>query len=330
MPVPKTPPPRKEQQKGRRSARSREQEKIVLPGFGTDKDLQRLAAELSQGSGTTLPVEAVEAIMKSGGRGIRSSRSSAAAAAAAADETPQTAAAVSTAWADFMKEEGAENLFGASGSTAAAAVEGRQGSSAARGSGISSQKRVYELDALRAAARQKKKAKRDFTDGVLVQTGTLDSASAGRAKLKLEDAPYHLKVPTSILPGIRISKVFTSANAVHSIALDESTGTAYGWGRNEASQLGSDLPDDVVLPVELEFPDGQRLVSAATGKSHTIFLMEDRSLYAVGLNKSGQCGIRSSTESVPNYRKCVLPEDVKIIQVRRNVCEFLGGPVEFF
>jgi hypothetical protein len=118
----------------------------------------------------------------------------------------------------------------------------------------------------------------------------------------------------------KFTKIFTSCNAVHSIAIDEA-GVAYGWGRNESSQLGASLPNVVVLPTELELPD--KVVGAALGKSHTILQLADQSLWAVGANKAGQCGVRVGTEVIPNFRKCVVPESVTIVQVRFLSCLLL-------
>jgi len=271
----------------RRSARVVEQNPIVAPGYGTRKDLLRLANELSEGSGTVLPVEAVEAMMKSRGRGIRKRGE---------EEKEEAVAAtpVSNAWADFMAEEGVT-------------AEPNKSSPTASGS----KKRQYLLPI--GLERAKKKAKTaKIKGGILLQTGTLDSSVVGRSKVK-DAAPYHLTVPTSIMPKTRIAHVFASCNAVHSIAIDES-GTPYGWGRNESSQLGAHLPDEVILPTQLDLPDKVR--TAALGKSHTIFLLKDDSLFAVGANKSGQCGVRNATEIIPNYRKCILPDNVTIVQVR--------------
>ena len=288
---PKTPP--KESQgsdkpRKRRSARVLEHDPVIAPGFGTRKDLKKLAAELSQGA-TSLPVEAVEAMMRSRGRGIRDS-----------SEAAEAPAPVSSAWADFMKEEGVEDATSAASNPAEAAPSSKE----------EGKDRVYNLPSNESRPSKKLK-KGDAEGGVLVQAGTLDSSSVGRTKIKDMSAIYHLAVPSRILSGVKISRVFTSCNAAHSIAVDIS-GTAYGWGRNEAGQLGPDLPADVVLPEKLDF--GDEVKAAALGKSHTIFHLIDGSLWGVGANKSGQCGVRTFTD-VANYRKCVLPDEVDLVQI---------------
>jgi hypothetical protein len=312
----------------RRSARVLEHDPIIAPGFGTHKDIVKLTKELSSNntnsSSSSLPVAAVEAMMQSRGRGIRSSKKEEPAAAAAAP--------ASTAWADFMAEEGVGatatvrptgTASGTAGGTPGASGAGQSeppaSESKKRKSAPTSEaggQRVYELP-IDNADNLRDKAAADSTEkigGVLLQTGTLDNATVGRAKLKLTDQPYHLSVPTRILPDVAVTRVFSSCNAVHSIAID-ATGAAWGWGRNEASQLGAALPAEVVMPTKLELPAGGKLVSAAIGKSHTMFLMEDGSVWGVGANKAGQCGVKSSVDTIPNYKKCPIPDDVTIIQV---------------
>ena len=292
--------------KQRRSARVLQHDPIVAPGFGTRKDLQRLARELSSDS-VTFPVKAVEEMMKSRGRGIRRGGGDDSEA-----QDDSTAPAVSSAWADFMMEEGVQDAV-MSGSN-----NGDKGKAEAssRGGDSTAKKRSYDTSAI--AMVDKKPKKHD--GGILVQAGTLDSTLVGRSKTKLQEL-YDLTVPTRIMgSSILIKSVVTSCTAVHSIAID-TNGRAYGWGRNEHSALGSHLPEAVVLPTRLklasEVDEDDRVVSAAVGKGHTMLLMEDSAVYAVGWNKAGQCGVRTSTEVIPNFRKCVFEiPDVTIVQVR--------------
>jgi hypothetical protein len=337
----------------RRSARVLEHDPILAPGFGTRKDIAKLARELSAGGSsntsansasantTHLSVAVVEAMMKSRGRGVRRSQE--------AEPAAEAAAPASTAWSDFMAEEGADTTAasattagvatatgtGASASAAAATPAASSAASTNADAADSESKkrkaapkpvpgarRVYELpiDGSLEPASKKAKAAADGEQqgGVLLQAGTLDNATVGRTKVKLVE-PYHLTVPTRILPNVRITKVFTSCNAVHSVAID-STGQGWCWGRNEAGQLGASFPVEIILPTPMELPGG-KLISAAIGKSHTLFLMEDGSVLGVGNNKAGQCGVKSSIDLIPNYRKCVLPDDVTIVKVCAYACE---------
>lgn len=269
------------QMPARRSARVHQHDPILYPGFGTAKDIQRLAADLSSES-QRLPVEAVEVIMKSRGRGLNAS-----------DEAP-AAPVISNAWASFMQEEGVDNKRKSPGRKTE-----QEEDSKATTSLSAETSRVYHDGS-------SKKSKQ--TAGVLIQTGTLDATIVGRSKSN-DAAEYHLMIPTCLSLPRKITSVFTSCSAVHSIALAED-GTCYGWGRNESQQLTAQLPQNVYFPTEMPCPP---VKSAATGKSHTILLYADGTLWATGSNKSGQCGIKSKVESVPSLKSMPFDGEVKQI-----------------
>lgn len=297
----------------RRSARVHQHDPILYPGFGTAKDIQKLAADLSSES-QRLPVEAVQVIMKSRGRGLN--------AAAASDEA---APVISNAWASFMQEEGmgsnttANTTTNNNESSNKRKSSGRKADEEGKDSKVASSvdtNRVY-TDVSPSSSKQKKKSKP--TAGVLVQTGTLDVTTVGRTK-STEAAPYHLLIPTVLSMPRKITSVFTSCTSVHSIALAED-GTCYGWGRNEAQQLTAQLPQNVYYPTEMPCPPVQ---SAATGKSHTILLYADGTLWATGSNKSGQCGVKSKVESVPNLKAMPFDGEVQQITAGEDFTVVLG------
>lgn len=319
--VPSTPARSKTHTEGasqRRSARVRQHDPIIYPGFGTRKDIIKLANELSFGS-VRFPIEAAEAMMRSRGRGLGAGVDP------AEDEanpsTNGSAVPLSVAWADFMKEEGVIDSSNKTGSdrkttpstTTKRSDTGKDAVAGSSSSRVATKKREY-LDEDEGQPRKKgKTSSAGSSVGVLVQTGTLDASLVGRSKVKMNDAcPWSLPTPTRLMTKIPVHRVFTSCNAAHSIAVDRK-GVAYGWGRNETSQLGPDLPKNVAYPTKL--PLAGALDQAALGKGHTLFLMTDGSLWAVGANKAGQCGVRNTSEVVTNYRKCALPDDITIKQV---------------
>jgi len=51
------------------------------------------------------------------------------------------------------------------------------------------------------------------------------------------------------------------------------------------------------------------------GKGHSIFLLEDQSLHAVGANKVGQCSVRNYTDVLTNIKPCVVPDGVTVAQI---------------
>ena len=113
----------------------------------------------------------------------------------------------------------------------------------------------------------------------------------------------------SAAPSPKFAHVATSCSACHTIALT-TDGIAYGWGRNEANQLGlaTGPCPSVGRPVPLSGPWGDvALVGAACGKSHSVLVDAGGRAYSVGSNVRGQCGINSSQDHVPRWRKCSVP-----------------------
>jgi hypothetical protein len=324
--------PNQKREGGRYTSSQSAADPVIAPGFGTLKDLKRLARELSVGNPTPLPVEAVLAIMESRGRGIRSSRSGT---SGEQDADASAGGKSSMAWTDFMNSEGV-----ATATTTTTAREstnkrerGKESAevTAASAAAASTQSRIYNLPQPVVTSSSKKKSKVSATaGGVLLQTGTLDVSIVGRSKTSkaqmIEEA-HCLTCPTRILlPKIQIRSVHTAGHSCHSIAISVQ-GECYGWGRNENQQLGSSsspnhgpsstLPSNVYQPTLLDVPGPVH--SAATGKSHTLLLLNDGTLCAAGSNKLGQCGIKSNMETVANFRKCVFENDEfdnTILQVR--------------
>jgi alpha-tubulin suppressor-like RCC1 family protein len=310
----------------------------VAPGGGTKADLHNLSRHLG------LSYKSVLEIMNARGRGLSRRSQGGAEDGGAAAAATAAAGMAANAWSDFMSEAVGglqEDGNKAAASAAAAAV--------ATSKADESEAREYVLPILpRMAApasgstpRKKKKAKvADTADaypyvapGRLAQTGTLDSTVPGRTKRQL-DQDYDLEEPT-LLPlaededdeadaNPKFALIATSSTSNHSIAIT-TEGVAYGWGRNEANQLG--LPSGacatVPLPTRLVGPwEDTALVGAATGKSHSVVVDANGQAYAVGSNKCGQCGVNTSQEDINKFRKCVLAgskadgeEAVDVVQV---------------
>jgi len=244
--------------------------------------------------------------MESRGRGIRGRNK---------DDGTEQQTPISTAWADFMTEEG----MAPPTTTTNEAPTQKATTTKTTTTASSDKPREYTLPLTKEwiksnAQPKQKKARKSISQGnLLVQTGTLDSSMIGRHKRAL-DQPYDLQIPTSIMPSLQVSRVIASCNAAHALCID-TAGVAHGWGRNEAHQLSQSLPSVVPLATRLVDVPGL-VVDAAVGKSHTMVLTNEGLLYAVGANKSGQCGVRNFVD-VPNFRKCVLDGIHKIVQVRK-------------
>jgi len=233
--------------------------------------------------------------MESRGRGLRRGKRG-------ANEEEETPKKVSTAWADFMAEEHTEE-----------GNDSTNEKSNKEDTNNQEQERQYKLPIVPHWTTEKKskakKAKTDSPLGLLVQSGTLDSSCVGRAKSQLNQT-YDLVIPTILLPKFKVTKVISSCNAVHALCIT-SDGQLFGWGRNEANQLGSNLPKMVGKPTDMEFSGPA--VEAAVGKSHSVVIDNKNQVFAVGSNKVGQCAVKSSADTVNNFKKCVI--SAKVVQV---------------
>lgn len=279
----------------RRSARERTSKDVIAPGFGTASDINRLTSDLGGG----LPRSAVLSMMCAEGRGINSSNTN--------PTVPFTSPKTSSAWADFIQEEGVSNALSTNDVTASTAAKSNgppnkklkmeEGVDATSSSSLGEVE--YDLSIL---SNQKKEEPLPF--GSLVQSGTLDSTVVGRKSLKSSDeAVYHLAVPTVLLPSVAITKVCTSCNAAHAIAIDNFN-QAYGWGRNEGLALGSSFGEDAkVVPTPQIIASD--IETAALGKFHSLFLQTDGSIHSLGQNKVGQCGWRGNVKQSGVLKPCI-------------------------
>ncbi len=333
------PPTRK-----RRSRNNPGASEVVAPGGGTQADVDDLAKKLGLGS------DAVSAMLNCEGSGVASSRSS-----RSSSNLPTAAPVASSAWADFMSDEGfgggSGSAGGGGGSSASDAKKSGDGEGVAKKAktDVSDSKasgseeviaRKYVLPILtkmRPPSQTEDKSGDESPSpynvpGVLAQSGTLDSKIVGRTKRTLSQ-PYDLQEPTilcfdSCFKKQKVSLVATSSSAVHSIVITED-GTAYSWGRNEQGQCGlGNTSTCVPLPVQIEH--SAKFAGAAVGKSHSILIDEDGNAYAVGNNKYGQLGVNTSVEAVLGWRKCTIvgkSGDAKIVQVSLENAQLEQGVV---
>jgi alpha-tubulin suppressor-like RCC1 family protein len=284
----------------RRSSRARKgSNEVVAPGFGTSADVENLQADL----GGSLPVNAVTAMMRSEGRGVSGTSEA---------SNPLTSPQTTNAWADFINEEG----VGGSDALKKSEEPTEEPSTKRRKTDdeetpAAEENAEYDFSVLTTS---NKKA----PSGSLVQSGTLDATMIGRKALKSTDeAVYHLNIPTSLLPKVAITKVSTSCNAAHCIAIDRAN-QAYGWGRNENMVLGEAFGETKVVPTPQVIASD--IQDAALGKTQTIFLKTDGTLHALGTSKSGQCGWRQNVKQSGTLKACVLLGGNKDLKFTRVAC----------
>jgi alpha-tubulin suppressor-like RCC1 family protein len=269
-------------------------------------------ARLTRDLGGSLPQPAVEAMMQSKGRGIRGSNDPDSDDDAKVDVNVNVDAvpntniarvppiATTSAWADFINEEGGIPMSGQGNTDNTVAGIPKEATTTPSTAAVPSATAATTTTTTTDAQEEPKSKKiKKATYGSLVQSGTLDSTLVGRKSLaKNQIGPQHLTVPTVLLPKIAITKVFASCNAAHAICLAKDA-TAYGWGRNEQLQLGSALPTNVPTPQII----AHDVDHAALGKSHTLLLTKG-SISALGSNKSGQCGWKPNVKSSGVLKAC--------------------------
>jgi alpha-tubulin suppressor-like RCC1 family protein len=81
-----------------------------------------------------------------------------------------------------------------------------------------------------------------------------------------------------------------SVGAEHSAAVARH-GSCYAWGSNSNGQLGLGDKEDRYVPTYVESFESTILVSVSCGHTHTAFTSHSGTLFCVGANDYGQCGI---------------------------------------
>lgn len=155
-----------------------------------------------------------------------------------------------------------------------------------------------------------KKAKADDeVFGHVMFAGASDWDAIGRKSsqvLPRSDNTKWKPVRLAGLKNVNVKSVHSGPFACHTIAVSKD-GQCYGWGRNEKGQLGLGNSKDRYCPKLIDGLTGHKIVSAAIGRNHTMFLTDEGAIYACGDNKSGQCGTGAKDKEV-NTPKRVLYE----------------------
>jgi len=102
----------------------------------------------------------------------------------------------------------------------------------------------------------------------------------------------------STLIGVKIRDVFSGPGACHYFAIT-TEGLLYAWGRNDRGQLGLGHTLNVYTPTIV--PKLPPISSASAGRSHSLLIAEDGTVYSAGDNKSYQCGSQKSSDMITTF-----------------------------
>ena len=128
------------------------------------------------------------------------------------------------------------------------------------------------------------------TTGQLYGWGSNSSGQVGTSSILSVSSPVLVSGPVST------SWSYISAGALHSQAIT-ATGILYGWGQNTVGQAGIGSYVSISVPVVVKTPAlfSWLQVSANNSGTHTLAVKSDGTLWAWGLNGSGQVGNNSTT-----------------------------------
>lgn len=109
---------------------------------------------------------------------------------------------------------------------------------------------------------------------------------------------YHrVSIPTPV------KKVFTSSTSFHFFVLGKD-GSLFVMGKNDHGQLGTG--DLISQKAPLKLPTGELdspVVKVATGRSHTLVLLENGRVFGCGSNSFGQLGLGDNKTAVRDFLK---------------------------
>ena len=106
------------------------------------------------------------------------------------------------------------------------------------------------------------------------------------------------------LTQFRVKFAASSCTACHSIIVTDDN-KVFTWGRNDRGQLGHGDTVRRDEPTEVVALKGHKVVAAAVGRGHTLFLTSRGQVFACGENKMGQLGIGNQTQNTLTPTKVI-------------------------
>lgn len=152
--------------------------------------------------------------------------------------------------------------------------------------------------------------------GVALFCGTTDwEVTTTKASIgKVPRVPLRAPNVLGDISDEKIVKVVSGPAALHFVLIN-ANGAVFTFGRNDQGQLGLGDEKPRNYPTAVKSLQSVRIVDAAVGRRHTMFLAEDGTVYAVGDNRCGQLGI-GTTVSISTPR----PVKTSFGAVRKVAC----------
>uniref|UniRef100_A0A2P2M5Y6 UV resistance locus 8 protein n=1 Tax=Rhizophora mucronata TaxID=61149 RepID=A0A2P2M5Y6_RHIMU len=111
----------------------------------------------------------------------------------------------------------------------------------------------------------------------------------------------------------------------HSMALT-SSGKLYGWGWNKFGQVGVGNNVDHCSPVQVQFPNEQKVVQVSCGWRHTLAVTEQQNVFSWGRGTNGQLGQGESTDrNVPKIIEALRDDGTGYQQLESSVVDPTSG-----
>ncbi|KAK1419253.1 hypothetical protein QVD17_28417 [Tagetes erecta] len=127
------------------------------------------------------------------------------------------------------------------------------------------------------------------SSGDLYTFGWSKYGQLGHGDFKDHLIPHKLQA----LHGHLISQI--SGGWRHTMALT-SEGKLYGWGWNKFGQVGVGDNKDHCFPMEVKFPDEQKVVQISCGWRHTLAVTERHNVFSWGRGTNGQLGHKEAID----------------------------------
>ncbi|MHC4954434.1 MAG: RCC1 domain-containing protein [Planctomycetota bacterium] len=113
------------------------------------------------------------------------------------------------------------------------------------------------------------------------------SAIPGRYGIKISHSTGAVEDLGGPFTVVEAPEMRISAGYYHALAIRKSDRTAWGWGGSGFGALGQDLATNPLSPLNLGMAD---VCAVAAGKSFSLFLKTDGTVWACGDNRKGQLG----------------------------------------